>query len=128
MDVIICATGPLIPTLVKLCLLTKIQLGYDTTFQFPFPIIGRNGIDVRDRWTPHPETYLTIAVDGFPNWFMSSGPNGGIGSGSLLAIIERQVGYAVDAAVKMQRERLKSIEPKAEARRDFDEYLEVNTF
>ena len=57
---------------------------------------------------------------------MSSGPNSGIGSGSLLAIIERQVGYAVDAAAKMQRERLKSIEVKAEARRDFDEYLEVN--
>lgn len=42
-----------------------------------------------------------------------------------MALIEYQVGYAVEVAMKMQRERLKSVEPKAEARREFDEYLEV---
>ncbi|EMD35979.1 hypothetical protein CERSUDRAFT_115926 [Gelatoporia subvermispora B] len=106
LDVIICATG------------------YDTTWQFEFPMIGRNGTSLQERWRPHPETYLTICVDGFPNLFMSLGPNAGVGSGSLLAIIERQVMYAVEAAKKMQRERLKSIEVKEEAVRDFDEYLE----
>ncbi|OCH86933.1 FAD/NAD-P-binding domain-containing protein [Obba rivulosa] len=106
LDVIICATG------------------YDTTWQFEFPMLGRGGASLQGRWRPHPETYLTICVDGFPNWFMSLGPNAGVGSGSLLAIIERQVLYAVEAAKKMQRERLKSIEVKGEAVRDFDEYLE----
>ena len=56
---------------------------------------------------------------------MSLGPNSGIGSGSLLVIIERQIEYAIAAAKKMQREGLKSIEPTAEAVRDFDQYLEV---
>lgn len=78
---------------------------------------------MNERFKPHPETYLTICADGFPNWFMSLGPNSGIGSGSLLVIIERQVDYAIAAARKLQREQLKSIEPKKEAVADFDEYL-----
>ena len=50
-----------------------------------------------------------------------------MGSGSLLALIEQQVNYAVQAAMKMQRERLKSIEVKELAMRDYDRYLEVRT-
>ena len=67
-----------------------------------------------------------MCVDGFPNWFMSLGPNSGIGSGSLLVMIEREVDYAVAVTRKMQRERLKSVEVTPEALRDFDEYLEVS--
>jgi len=65
-----------------------------------------------------------MAVDGFPNWFMSGGPNSGLGHGNLLMTLERQVDYAVHATLKLQRERLKSIEVKKEAVDDFDEYLE----
>ncbi|GBE88396.1 Putative sterigmatocystin biosynthesis monooxygenase [Sparassis crispa] len=106
LDIIICATG------------------YDTSFQLEFPIIGRDGTDIRDKWSPHPVTYLTLCVDGFPNWFFSLGPNSGVGSGSLLVLIERQVEYAVEVVKKLQREWLKSIEVKREALEDFDEYLE----
>ena len=106
LDVIVCATG------------------YDTSFQYPFPVIGRNGLSLNERFSPHPETYLTVCTSGFPNLFFSLGPNAGIGSGSLLVIIETQVEYAVKAAMKLQREHLKSIEPTREAVDDFDEYLE----
>ncbi|KAH8099899.1 hypothetical protein BXZ70DRAFT_1008869 [Cristinia sonorae] len=105
-DVIICCTG------------------YDTSFQFPFPIIGRNGLSLGAKWSPHPTTYLSTCVDGFPNYFFSLGPNGALGTGSLTAVIERQVGFAVMATRKLQRERLRSIEVKEEAVKDFDEYLE----
>jgi len=67
-----------------------------------------------------------MTFDGFPNWFQSYGPNAGVGAGSLLILIERQVDYAVAATLKLQRERLKSIEVKPEAVQDFDEYLEVS--
>lgn len=39
--------------------------------------------------------------------------------------MERHVDYAVSVARKLQRERLKSIEPKKEAVKDFDDYLEA---
>ncbi|KAI8972557.1 FAD/NAD-P-binding domain-containing protein [Trametes punicea] len=107
LDVLICATG------------------YDTSYQLPFKVIGRNGLDINERWKPHAVSYLSVAVDGFPNMFMSLGPNSAIASGTLLPLIEYQVMYAVQATAKLQRERLKSIEVKPEALQDFDEYLEV---
>ena len=103
------------------------NVGYDTSFQLPFDIIGRNGVNLNEKWNPHPVHYLSVCVEGFPNMFMSLGPNSGVGSGSLLALIEFEVLYACQAVAKMQRERLKSIEIKPEAQRDFDQYLEVRT-
>ncbi|KAH8112943.1 FAD/NAD-binding domain-containing protein [Phellopilus nigrolimitatus] len=106
LDVIVCATG------------------YDTTFQYPFTVVGRGGKTLLERYKPHPETYLSLCSDGFPNWFMSFGPNSVFGTGTLIIVMERQIDYAVEAAKKLQREHLKSIEPKKEAVADFDEYLE----
>ncbi len=91
----------------------------------PFDIIGRNGVKLNDKWNPHPVHYLSVCVEDFPNMFMSLGPNSGVGSGSLLALIEFEILYACQAVAKMQRERLKSMEIKAEAQRDYDQYLEV---
>ncbi|KAI0328942.1 FAD/NAD-P-binding domain-containing protein [Cubamyces sp. BRFM 1775] len=107
LDVIICATG------------------YDTSFQLPFPIIGKDGVDINEKWKPHPTSYLSVAVDGFPNMFMSLGPNSAVATGTLIPIIEYQIGYAIQATAKLQRERLKSIEVKAEAVQDFDDYIEA---
>ena len=67
-----------------------------------------------------------MAVDGFPNLFFIYGPNSGLNSGSILMIIEKQVDYAVQAVAKLQRERLKSIEVKAEATKDWLEYMAVS--
>ncbi|KAF5345136.1 hypothetical protein D9758_009675 [Tetrapyrgos nigripes] len=103
-DVIICATGR------------------DMSFKLPF--IGRNGVKLEEKFDPHPRTYLTIAVDGFPNWIMSGGPNSGLASGNLLMTLERIAEYAIQVTLKLQRERLKSIEVKKEAVDDFDEYME----
>jgi hypothetical protein len=44
-----------------------------------------------------------------------------------MVILERQIEYAIKATLKLQRERLKSIEVKKEAARDYDEYLEVRS-
>ncbi|KAI0704079.1 FAD/NAD-P-binding domain-containing protein [Earliella scabrosa] len=106
LDIIFCATG------------------YDTSFQLPFKIIGRGGAELNARWRPYPVTYLTMCVDQFPNMFMVLGPNSATGSGSMLVMIEYEVMYAVQATLKMQRERLRSIEVRREALEDFDAYLE----
>ena len=68
---------------------------------------------------------MSMCVDGFPNMFMSLGPNSIIGAGVLLPILETAVGYAVQAAAKMHRERIRSMEVKRSAVRDFDRYMEV---
>ena len=57
--------------------------------------------------------------------FQALGPNSGVGPGNLLLVMERQVDYVVAATLKLQRERLKSIEVKREAVNDFEEYIDV---
>lgn len=58
--------------------------------------------------------------------FQGLGPNALVGAGNLLLIMERQVDYAVAATLKIQRERIRSIEAKPEAVQDFEEYIEVS--
>ncbi|KAI0812627.1 hypothetical protein BC629DRAFT_949981 [Irpex lacteus] len=106
LDVLICATG------------------YDTTYLYPFPILGVDSTPLTSKWQPYPQTYLSICVDNFPNWFFSLGPNSAVGSGSLLALIEAEVDYAVQVALKMQRERIKRIMVRREAVEDYGEYIE----
>lgn len=69
---------------------------------------------------------MSVAVDGFPNMFQGLGPNSLVGAGNLLLIMERQVDYGVAATLKVQRERIKSIEAKPEAVQDFEDYIDVS--
>ena len=107
LDVLVCATG------------------FDVSYTYPFNITGQSNIPLSTRWQPHPEAYLSLAVDDFPNLFWGLGPNSGVNSGSLLVLMEKQVDYAVAATLKMQRERIRSIEVSEEAVGDFEEYLEA---
>ena len=106
LDVLVCATG------------------FDVSYTYPFPIVGRNGVPLSKRWAPHPEAYLALTVDGFPNMFLGLGPNSGVFSGSLLIIMEKQVDYAVAATLKMQRERIASMEVKTSVVNAWRQYMD----
>ena len=116
LDVLICATG------------------YDTSYHYPFPMYGIDSQTLTSQWhqdssSSHPEppsTYLSICTSTFPNYFFSLGPNSAVGSGSLLALIEAEVGYAVEVGLKMQRERVKRVVVRSEAVEDYMEYVQVS--
>lgn len=126
LDIIVCATGELY-SLAYPVTPSHGLLGFDTSFHYPFEVIGRGGKTLRQRYTPYPETYLSLCTDGFPNWFMAFGPNSAFGTGSFIPVLEAQVDYAIKVAKKLQKEHYKSIEPKRQAVADFDEYLEVGS-
>ena len=88
-----------------------------------FEVRGKNGQTLAERWTPHPESYLSIAVDGFPNYLMMFGPNSAIGFGSLTKILEQECDYVVKIIRKMQKEEYATIEPKSERVADFSQYI-----
>ncbi|KAI0088290.1 FAD/NAD-P-binding domain-containing protein [Irpex rosettiformis] len=113
------ANGQSIPADVIIC-----ATGFDTSYKFPFPIIGRNGMSLDEKWSPYPRTYIAACTDGFPNLFFAFGPNSSVGTTSILGMIEHHVMYSVMATMKLQRERLKSIEVKPEAVSDFDNVME----
>ena len=57
------------------------------------PVAGRQGKLLSDAWAEFPRAYLGTAVPDFPNWFVVTGPNTGIGHTSALFIIEAQMAY-----------------------------------
>ncbi|KAK3393171.1 hypothetical protein B0H63DRAFT_425007 [Podospora didyma] len=106
LDVLICATG------------------FHVSAPPSFPVVGRDGTTtLAQRWDPLPESYLSLTVDGFPNYLMMFGPNSAIGFGSLTKILEAEADYVVSVIRKLQKEDYASIEPKVERVRDFSAYV-----
>lgn len=76
------------------------------------------------RFDPDPESYFSITIDPFPNFFMMLGPNSAIGSGSLTMMIESAGDYIIKAIRKIQKEDIRSMTVKARRVRDFQEYAD----
>lgn len=55
-DTIVCATG------------------FDVTYKPRFPVIGKNGVDLYEKWKKAPESYLGLGCPDMPNWIMLIGP------------------------------------------------------
>ena len=99
--------------------------GFDTSFQGRFPIYGRGGVNLQDRYKMRPETYLSVAVDQFPNFFQSLGPNSGVGNGSLLVIMEAVCVYMGQVLEKLATGNVKTIEPKRKPVENFTNYCDA---
>ncbi|OQV04653.1 hypothetical protein CLAIMM_09506 [Cladophialophora immunda] len=96
--------------------------GFDTTWTGRFPIIGRQGRLLAEKWAEYPKTYIGVTTDEFPNMFMSLGPSTALGTGSLSIVLERIGDYVCAAIQKMQREAIRSIEAKSRAVETFYQY------
>jgi cation diffusion facilitator CzcD-associated flavoprotein CzcO len=64
-----------------------------TEYIAPMQVTGRDGIDLRAVWSDGPEAYLGIAMPGFPNFFMSYGPNTGSLTNTIIFMLEKQAAY-----------------------------------
>lgn len=70
------------------------------------------------------EAYKGCAVAGFPNYFLITGPNTGLGHNSMIYMIESGVRYVVDALRTIRDARLHSVEVKEEAQRAYNAGLQ----
>ncbi|VBB72603.1 Putative sterigmatocystin biosynthesis monooxygenase [Podospora comata] len=105
-DAIICATG------------------FETSFCPRFPIIGRDGANLQDRWRQEiPKAYMSCAVPSLPNYFMFLGPNAPIGHGSVFTLSEHIAKYITTIIKKVQTEGIKSIAPSQAAVDDYFEHI-----
>jgi len=102
--------------------------GFDTTFKPRFPLIGPSGEQLGELWKDEPKAYLGIAVDNFPNYFFTLGPNSPVGNGPVLIAIETQVEYIIQMLSKFQKENIRSFDVKNDAVEDFglwkDQFME----
>ncbi len=68
--------------------------GYDATGGVvSYPVVGKGGQTVQQAWAEYPRAYLGTSLPGFPNLFVVTGPNTGIGHASAIFVIEAQVAY-----------------------------------
>ncbi|KAF2180148.1 FAD/NAD(P)-binding domain-containing protein [Zopfia rhizophila CBS 207.26] len=105
-DIIICATG------------------FDMAWIPHFKLIGVNGIDIKKAWSPVPQSYLGIAAPGFPNYWVMNGPRGNLGNGTVLPCFEVQIEYVIEAAKKMQTERIRAMDVRADVTEKLNEYVD----
>jgi 4-hydroxyacetophenone monooxygenase len=88
-------------------------------FLWPIEFVGRAGTVLHDVWRDDPRAHLGITVPGFPNLFCLYGPNTNPMVGSVIFMLECQVGYIMGCIRAMIEGGHASIECRQEAH---DEY------
>lgn len=90
--------------------------GYDATDgAISYPVVGVDGERLDERWDPYPRAYLGTTVPKFPNLFIVTGPNTGIGHTSALFIIEAQMEYITRSIRETLDRHATSIEVREDA-------------
>lgn len=98
--------------------------GYDATDGvISYPVIGKGGRSVQDLWADFPRAYLGTAMPGFPNLFIVTGPNTGIGHTSAIFVIEAQMEYIMRAIKAATSRKAKAIEVKPEAEATYTDMI-----
>jgi cation diffusion facilitator CzcD-associated flavoprotein CzcO len=94
-----------------------------TEYLAPIRITGRGGRSIREAWRDGPEAYLGLATPGFPNLFMSYGPNTGSLTNTIVYLLERQAAY-MRQAVEHVGLHGGSLELREDVHREFNEELQ----
>ena len=103
---------------------------FGTGFQATEPvprgmIFGRGGRDIVDAWADGVEAYKGTTVSGYPNFYLMTGPNTGLGHSSMVFMIESQIEYVLGALRTLRRRDLKFLDVRPEAQREYNEWLQA---
>jgi cation diffusion facilitator CzcD-associated flavoprotein CzcO len=86
-------------------------------------ILGRDGTSLSDAWKEGAQAYLGTTVAGFPNLFILTGPNTGLGHTSMIVMIEGQARLAREAICLLRDRGAASIEPRPEVQAAYNRWL-----
>jgi len=106
-DVIICATGFAAMT---------------GSFE-KIKITGRDGLTLTKKWEAGPRTYLGLSTNGFPNFFMITGPGSPSVLASMIQSIEQHADWMVDCFAHMRDIGAKTIEPVLQDENDWVDHV-----
>ena len=95
--------------------------GYDglTGALTAFDVVGRNGRSVNEKWKGGARSHLGLMMEGFPNLFMTTGPNGPAALANIVRISENDVDWIASAITHMADHGLDTIEPTRRAEDDW---------
>lgn len=97
--------------------------GFETlSFVGDLDVRGRDGVSLKDAWREGPEAYLGTTVAGFPNMFLLYGPNTNLGHNSIIAMLECQYTYILQALSAIADHQ--AIDVRADVMRDYNTQLQ----
>ncbi|KAJ8130540.1 hypothetical protein O1611_g3090 [Lasiodiplodia mahajangana] len=102
--------------------------GFKQGFTTLFPVIGKDGVDLRDKWAPegeigYPETYLGVMAPGYPNYFAVLQAQGNARGASAPVQIELTATYIAKCIRKVQSQSYVSLDPREDAVREFNDIV-----
>jgi len=90
--------------------------GFDTVrLLAELPVTGLDGRTLDETWRVNPSAYFGMTVPGFPNLFLTLGPNTGTGHTSTLLFIEPQVQHAMACMHRVRQADKRWITVRADA-------------
>jgi cyclohexanone monooxygenase len=78
-------------------------------------ISGRAGIKLRDQWAEGPKTYIGMAIAGFPNLFVITGPGSPSVFTNMVTSIEQHVDWIAECMAHLKQHGRATIEAKKSA-------------
>ena len=98
--------------------------GYDMQGHlYSIDVNGAGGLDLRDAWKDGAEAYRGVMVPGFPNYFMVTGPNTGVGTTSVVFMIEQSVRWIMECITTAGED--KTVSVSAAATREYNDELKA---
>lgn len=98
--------------------------GFDAhAYLRPIELTGVDGLTLTEAWRNGPRGYRTVALPGFPNFFMLMGPHSPVGNFSLVSVAEAQAHYIVRWIQRWRDREYTTAAPLPSAARTFNEGL-----
>lgn len=97
--------------------------GFDIeSHQRSIDIRGENGLSLSDAWKGGAQAYLSVLLPEFPNYFMTTGPNSGVATTSVVFMIEQALDWIIRCIDMAGRDGVVTVTPEAMAgyNRDID--------
>ena len=99
--------------------------GFDAQdFLDSIDITGVGGRKLAAQWADGAHAYLGMYVPGFPNLFVSYGPNTNLGGGSIIYMLEAQARHMRQVLDRLRAGSWETVEVTEEAEREFDERVQ----
>jgi cation diffusion facilitator CzcD-associated flavoprotein CzcO len=89
-------------------------------FVRPTEVIGSEGRRLSAIWAKRPTAYLSVALPGFPNFFMLNGPASPVGNFSLIEVAELQMTYVLQLVEQLRSGGCREISPSEAAAASFE--------
>jgi cation diffusion facilitator CzcD-associated flavoprotein CzcO len=95
--------------------------GFRTTeFLAPIRIKGLEGRSLEEEWKDGAQAYLGIAVAGFPNFYMTYGPNTNLGHNSIIFMLECQTHYILQCIERIRKGDLAYLDLRPEVQASYN--------